>query len=471
MAREAESKKKTKREGMATIALLIIFVITLMPLILVPFSNLGNDTINEYSILNEGDKGLSKFYDSIPNNHDVYTLMSSYNELTPNKTDYLTENTILISVGPKKLYNPMEIIPLAEYLGMGGKMVLAMDLGTANELFLVQDIITLILSIFNNTIYGDTFGIEYDNGVVVETDSNFYYSDSTSLKLWGPCISAAHPLVAGVNTIRMDGASKISIPTIHIGGGYTENDVAISTTTTAFFDENGNQNWDLIEEISNPTTFPLVLSLLNNQVIIITDADIFSNTLYDEEDNAILANNIITSLAGGEDCLILFDEVHQVKLMPNFFGLILMLINANNTFLFALPLTPLLIYMGIKRFIPVPKKPKITKKSKVLKEKGKTLYGERMKWFKERREYNKAITLLARRLKRTLIRSLELKHYDIDNIITQIKLVKPNANINRIKFGLKKIEDVEKNKKKIKEEYEFLNLYYEMRWISDAVTK
>ena len=128
-------------------------------------------------------------------------------------------------------------------------------------------------------------------------------------------------------------------------------------------------------------------------------------------------------------------------------------------------------HYGIKRFIPVPKKPKISKESKVLKEKGKTLYGERMKWFKERREYNKAITLLARRLKRTLIRSLELKHYDIDTIITQIKLIKPNANVNRIKYGLKKIEDVEKNKKKIKEEYEFLNLYYEMRWISDAVTK
>ena len=40
MAQQAEPEKKTKREGMATVALLIIFVITLMPLILVPFSNL-----------------------------------------------------------------------------------------------------------------------------------------------------------------------------------------------------------------------------------------------------------------------------------------------------------------------------------------------------------------------------------------------------------------------------------------------
>ncbi len=442
-----------------------------MPLILAPFSFVGGTNTNEYSIFNESSNGLSKFRESIPSNHDVYTLMSSYNEITPNKTDYLTKNTILISVGPKKLYNPLELIPLAEYLGMGGKMVIAMDLGTANELFFVQDIVSLILWLINDTTYGGTFGVEFENGLVIETDSNYYFSTSSSLKLWGPCVSGTHPLAAGVGTIRMDGATYLDIPGIHIGGGYSANDIVIQSTTTAFFDENGNGYQDSGEVDASSGGFPLVLSIFNDQVVIITDADILSNSLFEEEDNAVLANNIITTLSNGEDCLILFDEVHQIKFVPNFFGLILSFVNANNTFLFSLPLTPLLIYLGIRRWIPVPKKPKIIKESKVLKEKGKTLYGERMKWFKERREYNKAISLLARRLKRTLIQSLELKHYDIEAIITQVKLIKPNANLSRIRFGLIKIDDIEKNKKIIREEYEFLNLYYEMRWISDTITK
>jgi len=388
--------------------------------------------------------------------------MSSYNELTPNKTDYLSNETILISVGPKKLYNPLEILPLAEFLSLGGKMLLMMDIGTANELILLQDIFALFFG-------GQSFGLEYKNGRVVETDSNFYYTSPFDLKLWGICLNA-HPLLTGVSSLRMSVSSYVGEPTFGFGG-IDANDVVVRSTSTAFFDENGNQNLDS-EEVNAPASgFPLVLSLYDDNVVIVTDADMFANSLYDEEDNSILASNIITELSNGTDCLVLFDEVHQVKLFPNLFGMILSFVNANNTFLFALPLTPLLIYNFIKRYIPVPKKPKITKKSKILKEKGKTLYGERMKWFKERREYNKAIALLARRLKRTLVRSLELKHYDIKDIVTQIKLIKPNTNVNRIKFGLKKIEDIEKNKKKIKEEYEFLNLYYEMRWISDAVTK
>ncbi|NHI93235.1 MAG: hypothetical protein EAX96_12115 [Candidatus Lokiarchaeota archaeon] len=462
MTKGEKTSKKFKKEGMGTIALLIIFLLTLMPLILAPFSFIGATDSNEYSIFNQSSTGLSKFRNSISSNHQIFTIMSSYNELTPNKTDFNTSNMVLISVGPKKLYNPMEIIPLVEFLSKGGKMLLCMDFGTANELLLVHDLMYLLYSGAQN------LGVEFKNGIVMETDSNFYENSSDILRLWGPCLTS-HSLMNGITMIKMSRATYLD-EGFFFGGVSTSNYV-IKTTSTAFFDVNGNGIHDDEEDEAPANGFPLIISIYNDQVVIITDADIFSNTLYDEYDNSKLADNIITALTAGENCAILFDEVHQVKLFPNIFGFILSFVNANNTFLFSLPLTPLLTYYSFKRFIPQPKKPKITKESKILRRKGKTLYGERMKWFKERREYNKAISLLARRLKRTLIQALELKNYDIDNIINQVKMIKPNENISRIKYGLKKIEDIEKNRKKIKEDYEFLNLYYEMRWISDAVTK
>ena len=467
MADGAKSEKRIKKEGMGTIALLILLGLTLLPLILAPLSFMGATDTNEYSIFNQSSNGLSKFKNNLPSNHDVYTLMSSYNELAPNKTSYPLNQMILISVGPKKLYNPTEMMALAEFLGKGGKMLLAMDFGTANEMLYLHDLFTLVFSIMNSSVYGNTIGAEYKNGIVTETDSNFYDTSSDSLKLWGPCINT-HSITSGVSNLKM---IRVSYLSNSIFGSIDSSSIIVKSTSTAFFDTNGNGLKDANEESAPTDGFPLIITAFNDNVIIVADADIFSNALYNEYDNSVLASNIITLLSRGQDCAILFDEVHQVKIFPNMFGIILSFVNANNTFLFSLPITPLLIYNLIKRFIPTPKKPKIQTKSQILRRKGKTLYGERMKWFKERREYNKAITLLARRLKRTMIQSLELKHYDINAIINQVRLIKPNANINRIKYGLKKIEDIEKNKKKIKEEYEFLNLYHEMRWISDAISK
>ena len=462
MAKGEKSTKKFKKEGMGTIALLIIFTLTLIPLILTPFSFIGASTTNEYSIFNTSSNGLSTFRNSISQNHQVFTLMSSYNELTPNKTEFDTNKTILISVGPKKLYNPMEMLPLAEFLADGGKMLLCMDFGTANELFMVHDMMFLLYS------GAQSFGVEFKNGIVMETDVNFYEVSMETLKLWGPCITG-HGLTTGITTLKMSVASRLDAATFF--GSLSPSNYVIKSTSTAFFDVNGNGIQDDDEDVAPADGFPLVVSLYNDQVVIVTDADIFANSLYGEYDNSKLADNIITSLTAGQDCMILFDEVHQVKIFPNIFGMILSFVNANNTFLFSLPITPLMVYYSIRRYIPKPKKPKITKESKILRRKGKSLYSERMKWFKERREYNKAITLLARRLKRTLIQALEMKNYDIDNIVDQIKIIKPSVNSGRIKYGLKKIEDVEKNRKKIKDDSEFLNLYYEMRWISDAVTK
>ncbi|MHC1590480.1 MAG: hypothetical protein ACXQS8_00165, partial [Candidatus Helarchaeales archaeon] len=204
----------------------------------------------------------------------------------------------------------------------------------------------------------------------------------------------------------------------------------------------------------------------------LSDPDIFTNENYGDPgvDNKQFVQNIVNILAGSTITQVLFDEGHQVKLVPPFFGFILMFVYCSSLGLFSI-ISPYLIFRTIKRFIPKAEMPKVQTRSELYKKKGKTIYHERMMWFKEKKQYNKALGLLYRRLKRTLMTSLELKEFDREKIIDVILEVKPHININRIKANLRRLDLIEKNRIKIKDPYEFMHYFYELRWIADEVQK
>ncbi|MHA1144980.1 MAG: DUF4350 domain-containing protein [Candidatus Helarchaeota archaeon] len=463
---------------------MVLFGICLLPLIFAPMYSLGSlfsasdpnfgQIYNQYSIFNEGSKGLSQFRDDLQNGNgvpqfEVKTLVSSLS--VTNKTD---KKSILFIIAPAHIYNPIEIYGLISFLEDGGKIVIAGDFGTTNWLCILNDF-DLLFDYLTKTIVG-LFGISWGTATMplgaelkpgILYDEGFNDGNPTNV-----LIQNFDPVLgAGVTTVKVSQAAAIQVNLFggfsFFGFGFTTWIPIAASSSMSWLDSNYNGAQDTNE---NGESHVIAALGRSGNIIILSDPDIFVNENYGDSgvDNKQFVRNIVNFLADADTTQILFDEGHQAKLVPPFFGFILMFVYCSSIGVLSV-ITPYFIFRTIKRFIPKAEMPKIQKRSELYKKKGKTIYYERMKWFKEKRQFNKALALLYRRLKRSLITGLELKEFDKDLIIEEILKVKPRININRIKANLRRLELIEKNQLKIKDPYDFMHYFYEMRWISDSI--
>ncbi len=244
--------------------------------------------------------------------------------------------------------------------------------------------------------------------------------------------------------------------------------VIAKTSPSSWVDTNANYLYDMMDYNGS---FWIAAMSANGRVIITTQPQIFTNlfAFSNDYDNSRFALNLINELANNTPHFIVFDESKQQKVFPSFFGLILRFLNASSGILLLIPVLPLLTYATLSRWIPKIETPKMLKKSKVKKKRGKSLFSERMKWYKQKRQYNRAIRLLYRRLKRSIVNSIELRSYDPKQAILIIRRIKPNIDINRLERNLTRLERIEKNLIKITNQGSFLQLFNEMRWCYDQI--
>ncbi|MHA1380555.1 MAG: hypothetical protein ACTSRG_19485 [Candidatus Helarchaeota archaeon] len=240
------------------------------------------------------------------------------------------------------------------------------------------------------------------------------------------------------------------------------------THPTTWIDANQNNFYDIMDY--NGSFWIAALSA-NKRVIINTQPQMFTNLFYfsKEYDNAQFAMNLLNNLANNTPHFIVFDETKQKKAFPSFFGIFLKFINASTGILLLIPIFPLITYAMISKWVPKVEKPKIYKKSKIVKKRGRTLFSERMKWYKQKRQYNRAIRLLYRRLKRGIVNSIELKSYNPNKTIEIIKAIKPNVNISRFQRNLLRFERIEKNQIRITNQSSFLQVFNEMKWCYEQI--
>ncbi|MHC1591271.1 MAG: hypothetical protein ACXQS8_04250, partial [Candidatus Helarchaeales archaeon] len=207
---------------MGSIALMIIFGISLLPFIFAPFYVLGSflsaidPTIgqfyNQYSIFNEGPKGLSQFRNDLEQGNGmpkmtVHTIVSSLS--VTNKT---AEKSILFIIAPAHIYNPIEIYGLVSFLESGGKIVIAGDFGTSNlvtilnDFYLLTDFASKTIASFMGIYWGPStapLGAEIKPGVLY--DESFNDGDPTNV-----LIQNFEPnFGAGVTTVRLSRAAAV----------------------------------------------------------------------------------------------------------------------------------------------------------------------------------------------------------------------------------------------------------------------
>ncbi|NVM00802.1 MAG: hypothetical protein HWN67_00580 [Candidatus Helarchaeota archaeon] len=248
-------------------------------------------------------------------------------------------------------------------------------------------------------------------------------------------------------------------------------EVIAQTSSSCWVDTNANYYFDIMD--MNGSFWISALSA-NKRVLLISQPQIFTNLFYlphlsKKYDNSQFAMNLLNNLANNTPHFVVFDESKQQKTFPSFFSLFLRFINVSSGILLLIPVLPLLLYAMLSRWLPKIEKPKILKKSKIVKTKGESIFSERMKWYKRKRQYNRAISLLYRRLKRSIVKSIEIKSYDPNQTIEIIKKIKPHVNIFRMKRNLAKFERVDKKLMKITNQTTFLLVFNEMKWCYDQI--
>ncbi len=126
----------------------------------------------EFSIYNTGWDGTSEFRTILQNqypNVQIKTLLGSANALNRLNDSIGANAGSLVIIGPKVHYDPFESIAILLYAAKGGRVLLADDFGTGNDILSYFSMLIKLLS--NTTLAGNTnvFGLNVNSGTSVCT--------------------------------------------------------------------------------------------------------------------------------------------------------------------------------------------------------------------------------------------------------------------------------------------------------------
>ncbi|TFF91004.1 MAG: DUF4350 domain-containing protein [Promethearchaeota archaeon] len=433
-----------------TIKCFIIFGIFFMPILfsLIQFDPLLNQ---KYSVTNTTGTGCSDFKNILESDgYTTNTLLSSYNELQRLSDYHPINRTLLIILGPKQLFGIFEVFSLIDFINNGGKVFIACDIGTANQIAIAQT----MLGIFD---LGTSFSfIQLEDSYVCDETDGYNFDVPTS-----------------VGMIKVYSASCIQST---FGGGVAY--LNAETPGDIWLDKNNNGEFDSDEEKK-----PYILAYDGGSFVYYSDVELFTNQHINAPgySHESFARKIVDDLTGGDtNYLILFDQKHQVKngLHPSFiFGLLLGNMNFFQFHWALVPLGIILIYKIANKYIPnyskkkkkeIKKKMKIKYKAKKREKTGST-YVAKLNWYKRLGRYRDATNLLYKRLKRNLMKKLKMNSWDLDTVIDKIiehHFEEEIFDENRLIKAFDKLEKLANKEKNISSEEEFLNVFLEMKWIS-----
>ncbi|MFX1293797.1 MAG: DUF4350 domain-containing protein [Promethearchaeota archaeon] len=446
-------KKKTLNKG--AIFLFVVFIFFSLPILLTIFQ-IGNYASQPYSIFNETDGGCSIFREDLESNgYEVSAIISSYAEISKFPSDYPLNRTILFILGSKAIFFPTGLVYLQSILDAGGVVIMAQDEGTANEGLMFLGLYSTINLAFGGLSYANPMDLPFRDGYLCEGGPGSETAAiEVSLSLGGPSYNVLMWTAAPIN------------------GGTTLFNTLDQTADNVWLDLNKNLQQDP-EDVTQVGGYSVTAVSQSGNLYLISDPDVFINKLMLESayDNRAFASALVNSIPGVDNTWkIIFDEIHQIKRGYSssfYFGLIIGIEDfLLLSWLFA-PLGPYFAFRMVKKFIPQAEKPEKAKLS-VIKREGVSLYSKRLDWFKRRHRYEKAVTLLYRRLKRSLTKILQLKGFNIDESIERLLTNYPEGEIDekRLVEAFKTFESVEKGRRVYYKD-EFLKIFLEMRWVAD----
>jgi hypothetical protein len=168
----------------------------------------------------------------------------------------------LLIVGPKKNYTTEESSQVLSFLHSGGKVVVADDLGSADSLL-------------------DAIGSPITIDPVLMCQYENYYVNQT------------FPIITNISSPNMQNVRQIVLNHPASLNVTDTAEIIASTSDKAWLDYNGNLSLDGDERMG---IYPVAAidSFAGGQLLVISDPDVFVNSMQDKGDNAVFASDIFT---------------------------------------------------------------------------------------------------------------------------------------------------------------------------------
>jgi hypothetical protein len=495
-SRELQSRKKSKSRSIYKEALFItIFIFSFVPLF-GPIFDQGKNNQN-FSIYNTDWNGASDFKSTIE--QQGYDIMSIQSSLSA--TERLNKSVLLILLGPNQFYNPIFEVPY---------FINFFENNSHNSLFICHDhgsTSTLLWEIFiasamDPDIQGSIPIAIFPDGILRDNES---YDMRPDFPVIHP--DPSHPTATGVNSVILSEASSaLGRPFTDIPPGW---DVVGYSSDHAFVDKNGdkvyNENDDYLDLSLMTAMFPqlpnrwplagysqavfMAKDLGASRVFVSADASLFNNELINNPkyQNRQFAINIVNWLTFGEtdNWVVAFDEAH---IRPEYssdlssagiFGFILQYVVHLSTNPITSWIYPIIAVYTLRKYLPKKDEKSQKKKAKELERKEEkerfrtsSFFAEKIKWYREKAKYGKALVLLYRRLERKLNNLLGEKKITTKNVIDM--LIAKESNITKLKIKriskfMDRIIAIKDNKSKVRNEQDFEDLFFEMEWVVNNI--
>ncbi len=259
-----------------TIFFLLIFLSVSAPLVM---------NQNDFSIYNSGWDGCSdlaiKTREMGSFTPNIKLAQGKRTEVTQRELteyDINPNRTGMMIIGPREDFSQKSVDFVDTFLKRGGKLVLADDFGSGNDLL---------------------------KGL--ETNSSFYSSPLLDFSFEkGPELGVAynikdHELTRNVSQVMLNKPTAIKRD--------EEAKVIMNSSRASWLDKNGNAVKDEDEEFKKRPLMT-VEKYGKGELILVSDPSIFINSMLDKKDNKAMANNVLSYLSQGRSRII-FDESHR----------------------------------------------------------------------------------------------------------------------------------------------------------------
>jgi hypothetical protein len=490
-SREIQSRKKIKAGSIYKQALFIlVFFFAFMPL-LAPIADRGKNDHN-FSVYNENWQGGSDFKKLLEDEgYDCYNIQSSLSA-----TKRLDRKICLILLGTNDFYNPFNELPyFMDFFEDGNSILICHDYGSTSNLLWEIYLANLV----NKDIKEKIPITIFPDGILRDNESFNTNPEFPVIKTF-----TNHPINEGIDKV------VLSRSTAALGGPFVEFsgwDIIGYSSIYSFVDMNDDEkyiydddNVDIsfvVDSIGEDFPDDLLKVPLggypqapfmakdtgNARIFVSADASLFNNELINEDgfDNQQFALNIIEWLTYGEDdWMIVFDEAHirpektRDLSSAGIFGFMIQYIVQLSTNPITAWFYPLIAIYTLRKYLPKKdekeekkKAEQQEKKEEIVKLRTSSFFSQKIEWYREKNRYHKALNLLYRRLERKFNTLLEGKPITTENIIEMVKAKESSVSRHKIKRISRFMDNILAIKagKKIKDEKNFENLFYEMEWI------
>lgn len=271
--------------------IVFIFILIILFFTYNPITNELNDREPQLSAYSDDWNGVSKFRKDVEKKKfETNCIISSPLILNDTKNP---EKTLYIAIGIEKKYDNSEILALIDFVGKGGKILIADDFGYANS----------ISKEYGIEFYGKRlYDINYEgNTSFIKIDANMSFGNFN--------LTFDRPTALKIEPVETEEITKLTYSVS------PKNQTNILSDKQSWIDENDDGAIDFTEKISEP--LPLIKHVEKleepfGSIVFISDSSLFINDMWDKSDNAEFSLELVDFLLpnGGE---VIFDESRHTQ--------------------------------------------------------------------------------------------------------------------------------------------------------------